>query len=1083
MTQRVILLALLCVPIASNCNADLTSAEKDSITAGISSGTQVVESLASFGDPKTSKIFQSIGRMASFLGAAGGFVSFVLAFLPSRESAELAYMKKQFTLVNTKLDKITTELDDMKSLITFQNQRSAYISSSHAILSGHKQLMSFIDEVQNSPCSSKSACKRIRSRIASRFVEYFNVKQHLDNIVLGTFSNGTVFGDPLLSLVSTAFKCNFAKINWFVNGVLKLAFKGQQVILAYEQLVGSKQSITMSMNNWLTNIDRLRTESYIVKNKCFKNMKHHLLEDIRNSDYQIRSPSNAAANKAVKSFLEKKYPWLNVVVFSYNAYGSSEHCNSDVYGGLWSMPSNKNSRKRNIFAGIADKAGTYLNQKGLVLTALNGIAKHVDFDNERGDYCKVIKKLRKELQKRNIWKYVSSLSIRKENAGLHIQADNDLKYIDKFYQLSLRSRRGIWFWRGSISAHVVLVLKSMEQVNAGRCELACTNGGECKRYPYSNSQYCQCKPFYQGNLCEKHSKAQFAKTIDSMLAVTLELPVLSDVYFDIKDLRRFVGVSFANLQKSISNLESTMQRKVNQLSGEMKDNFKWAKFTTMYRTAIQTIEYYSHRFERLPKEHMDEETLERYGRRLSTSVLNDHHGIRKALYQLNNLLVGKADKPLLQHKPILLAFMESRSKAAEPCTLSYKNRVDNYWRQLLLLQQIGYMVWVQALEFANRKSIYVSNVYQSRLAEQLNAIKIGTCKYDIRHSANIHCNKHYLHPGMTIRNRCVSGYYVNGSLQTSCTRKYSSCLACNCSRYGSKSEQCNDISGKCNCEPGFKGYKCHGRDCVWSKWSPFTACSCSYNSRKVATRRVMVERLGNGKRCSGNSTKFENCGQTCCSNQFACHGKEKCIDASYKCDYDNDCGDNEDERSCNEQCVKRYTNWNEHGDGKLVYLDRQDLSCHNREQLQMFHMETSGSKIRYQYICCKLNKAVCNSTMNYNEYTYAVFSSPAQYLDRQRVSCGIAGYISSFRVRRSSNHKAIRYEYNCCHLNYLKHWMRSSCYNGYTTWTADGNGKNYYLDRQTVRCDARYFINGFRLEHNREMSMFRYHYRCCRIKS
>ena len=1088
MTQKVILLALLCVFIAPNCYADLTGEEKGSITTGLGSGTQVVESLASFGDPKTSKMFKSIGRMASFLGAAGGFVSFVLAFLPSRDSAELTYMKKQFTLVNTKLDKITTKLDDMKSLITFQNQRSAYISSSRAILYGHKRLFKFINEVQRTPCPSKSACKRIRARIASRYVRDLNVKKHLDKVLQGTFSRTSVFGDPLLSLVSKTSKCNFAKINWFANGVLKLAFKGQQVVLAYEKLMGSKHSITQSMNDWLANVYRLRTKSYSVKNSCFSNIKHHLLQDIRNSDYQIRSPSNAAANKAVKSFLEKKYPWLSVVVFSYQAHGGSKHCNTDVYGGFWSMPKNKNARKRNIVVGIADKAGTYVNQKGLVLTALNGIAKHVNFNREIGDYCNVIRKLVKELQKRNVWKYVSSMSIRKKRGGLRVQADNDLKYIEKFYRLSWRSRRGRRTRRGAIPTHVVIVLKSMEQASGARCKLACSNYGKCTRYPYSSSQYCQCKPFYQGNLCEKHSKAQFAKTIDSMLAITLKLPVLSDVYFDIKDLRRFVGVSFANLQRSISNLESSMQRKFNQLSNTVKDQFKWANFIAMYRVAIQTIEYYSYRFERLPKEHKDKKKLQKFGRKLSTSVLNDHHGIRKALYQLNNLLVGKVNKPLLQHKPILLAYMESRSKAGEPCTLSYKKRVDNYWRQLLLLQQIGYMVWAQALEFTNRKSSVVSNTYKRRVVKQLSAIKKGTCQYDIRHSANIHCNKHYLHPGMTIRNRCNSGYYVHGSLQTSCKRKRSNCLACNCYRYGSTSQQCSNIHGTCSCKRGFKGKKCSNRDCVWNNWSRYGSClRCGYGAKKLRRRTIKVTALGRGKRCHGPYTSYRACFKGCCRNQFHCSKRRKCIPASYKCDYDNDCGDSQDERYCNERCHTRYTWYSSHGDGKVVYLDRHHPYCYNGEAMKMFHLQRSGGRVRYQYTCCRMTKSVCRNRRKYSRYTYGAHSSRATYLKNQLVSCGSTGYISSFRLRRSSNHRYIRYEYNCCFLKYGKHVKRTSCYHRYTNWTADGHGKSYFLDRQTVRCGRRYFLNAFQLHHKRGvwwgMGKFRYYYRCCRIKS
>merc|ERR1712141_156516 len=113
-----------------------------------------------------------------------------------------------------------------------------------------------------------------------------------------------------------------------------------------------------------------RSKSYSIKNACFRGIKHQMLIDIRNSDYQIRSPTNDAANRAVKTFLEKKYPWMSVVVFSYGAYGSHEHCTTDVYGGFWYMPKNKNARKRNIIVGISDKKGTFVRQSTMSSTHL-----------------------------------------------------------------------------------------------------------------------------------------------------------------------------------------------------------------------------------------------------------------------------------------------------------------------------------------------------------------------------------------------------------------------------------------------------------------------------------------------------------------------------------------------------------------------------------------------------------------------------------------------------------------------------------------------------------------------------------------
>ncbi len=302
----------------SEYSDEMSTIPIETINDGLGVGEKIVSSLAALGDPKTQEVFDALGKMAGFLGAYGGLISFALLFVPKTESAELKYMKKKFAEVNQKLDRITSELDNIKDLIKYENQRSVYVGSASKILFANKQLIAFLDEMEKTPCDSKKNCKRVRARIASRYVEDFNVKQDLFKIMNGAVKPTSAFGDPLLSIVQKTFKCDVGKIDYFVNSVLKLSFKAQQAILAYEKLIGSKFSITQSMDDWLESLYSLRQNAFDIKKQCFANIKDYMIKDIREEKYQVDFAQNSDANRAIKKFMEKKYKWLGWVRFLYH---------------------------------------------------------------------------------------------------------------------------------------------------------------------------------------------------------------------------------------------------------------------------------------------------------------------------------------------------------------------------------------------------------------------------------------------------------------------------------------------------------------------------------------------------------------------------------------------------------------------------------------------------------------------------------------------------------------------------------------------------------------------------------------------
>ena len=227
----IIMLIMLIMLHASMTVAEFDESAKSMTKSGISGGQSVVNFLSLLGDPRKDKIFDTLGQMAGFLGAAGGLISFALLFLPTQESAELRYMKLKFAEVNMKLDRITTVLDDVKDLITYENQRAIYVQSAAKILYGHKRLNVFLTELNQANCTSDKDCKRVRSRIASRYIQDFNIKHHLFEIINGATKTTSAFGDPVLQVIKRTFKCDTTKLDHFSASLLKLSFKVNKYIM------------------------------------------------------------------------------------------------------------------------------------------------------------------------------------------------------------------------------------------------------------------------------------------------------------------------------------------------------------------------------------------------------------------------------------------------------------------------------------------------------------------------------------------------------------------------------------------------------------------------------------------------------------------------------------------------------------------------------------------------------------------------------------------------------------------------------------------------------------------------------------
>ena len=112
---------------------------------------------------------------------------------------------------------------------------------------------------------------------------------------------------------------------------------------------------------------------------------------------------------------------------------------------------------------------------------------------------------------------------------------------------------------------------------------------------------------------------------------------------------------------------------------------------------------------------------------------------------------------------------------------------------------------------------------------------------------------------------------------------------------------------------------------------------------------------------SGNPCSYRSNGYWCAHGGF-------CIPREKRCNYDNDCGDAQDEKYCNELMYTWETRWNDAGKGDTRYLDRHRVFCQGNV-LKNFVLNAAGNTVGYVYTCSLLRRRnICKSVRKSTRY-------------------------------------------------------------------------------------------------------------------
>ena len=712
-------------------------------------------------------------KIAGAFGVFGALFSIVMTFLPgsSSESPELKMMRTEFDKLSEKMDEISRSLDDTKDLIKLSTQRSAFIEHERKIHNGFSQLKICLDSLANVKCTGVEPCKRKKTEIVQGYIAAMDVQLSVEMILRGVISD-SAFGEQLLYLLKEKSKCNVPKINKFSNKVTALLVKGLATSLFYNQLTKVDYNVmdgTVLADNMLRLLENKRQA---MQHQCIEEFKYWMPLDVENSNEHFSSDIQAS-NTNVLRVLKTKYTWIDWHVITYK--GS----NGPAAGPTGSLRSRlySSSRTHNVHNFVIPTNTAKVRNLEEKTTKWKQVVEAIGSDHTGGSQL-IENRIRVHLTLEN---QIQSFAILPGEQWVLGHYKNEIQQVtlgvDDVSTLNVFVTR---------LHNYVVVVSFVQAEYPPKCpDELCSGKGKCFLYPFSTQMGCECKVGYSGETCNTSVMTLKLKSvINLVLQQTMKLPTFATIQHAIEDTQLLLKTSTENIQMSISKLGERIDEQFKNLGEFMSSKFEWFATLSKYKEAIENLNYFHNisskklsdfqensTFADFKFNNLSDADLKFNAKGSPNSVAEDKDiaifllsptGIRKWLYQINFLIVGRRDSQFNAHKALLFMVMEKHKNRL--CSRSYKEDVTRTYRQLMLLQLQGYMLWSNAYSIMDRDGSFISKSYTEVLTNQQKYMKDATCSIAIIHSTNLqNCSGgYYIHKSFDINVTCNDGYFTKG---------------------------------------------------------------------------------------------------------------------------------------------------------------------------------------------------------------------------------------------------------------------------------------------------------------------------------
>ena len=744
------------------------SAESSLTNAGLMFAF-VQQGVGSYNKDKIPKMVEVLSkktaRIAGMLGSMGAVFAIVMAFVPSGESAELTFMKSEFGKLFQRVDAVSRSVEDTKNLIKSSTQQAAYVRYEHNIHNAYTALQQCLQQLENVSCSNDTDCYRRKVSVAQDYISSLNVRQDMNAIFRGVTTD-SAFGRSLLDLLSEESKCDVPRINNLANKIVSLVTKALKVSIFHDYWTKTGYNVLDETASIETMFRQMENKRQSIQDACFKNIDNRLAVDSMDAKSDFSSDVQNT-NIIVLKKMRRKYTWIDFVVLAVAGDKSPK---------TWSQ----NSPRRHFRASSKQH-----NMHAFVIPTNNNTVENHDV--KIGEWTQLVQQVK--VSDDNAVAQIERLIKDNDVLDGHIQSFailpgtgwvmgyyNDTTIIHHTLGTYNMSLLNVFVNRPRASESVLVAVSFLQSDYPFHCSDSdsCTGNSACYVYPFSTKTGCVCKTGYSGESCETtKTNIQLQSVINSLFENTMKLPSFTSIQYELEDAQLSLTASLENIHNSVMNLGVKIDEKFQSLGDIMADKLDLISLMLKYKNAIEYVQYFH------SIANMDESNLNRTFNisfiNLTTSSANNLFamkdiakfllnpaGIKKWLYQINYLILGRKGNELSFHEPLIYLVMDKYKDRL--CFQDYKDELTRTYQQLMLLQYKGYALWGRALSTLNRDSSLVANSYAKVLAKQTEYLRRNTCSVKIKHSKSLQdcTGGFYIHKAMNITVECKDGFFCQG---------------------------------------------------------------------------------------------------------------------------------------------------------------------------------------------------------------------------------------------------------------------------------------------------------------------------------